>query len=61
MRASNWCWVYVFFEYLQEYCLRRVDYIIDIAVWTNLIFRLADFLIVSFLFDCTSREGDAVP
>jgi hypothetical protein len=33
----------------------------DVAVWINLIFRLADFLIVSFLFDHTSNEGDAVP
>jgi hypothetical protein len=43
----------------------RIGFIPDPAtgayVIINLIFRLADLLIVSFLFDHTSNEGDTVP
>ena len=48
--------MYVFFEYLQEYGVILVDFTIDSADWVNLIFRLADFLIVSFLFDFTIKK-----
>jgi len=34
----------------------RVDFTTDRAAWINLIFRLADFFIVSLLFDFTIKE-----
>ena len=32
-----------------------VDFTTEMVAWINLIFRLADFFIVSLLFDDTSR------
>ena len=44
-----------FFEYLLEYGVIRIAFTIEIAARTNLIFRLANLLVVSLLFEHTFR------
>jgi hypothetical protein len=41
------------FEYLQEYGVIRIAFLIENAAWINLIFRLANFLVVSLRLEHT--------
>ena len=49
------------FEYLQECGVIRMDFMREIAVLTNLMFRLANLLVVSLHFEHTMRYGANVP